>query len=308
MEKALARYLENLRAVRNASPCTIRNYSRELEEARRFFASLGVDDWEDIDRLTARRYLAWLAGQGYARASIARRLSELRSLGAYLVRHGLATRNPFAAVRTPRVPTRLPRALSTEQVAALIDGQPASDPIGLRDQAILETLYGAGLRVSELVLLDVADYDPRRATLHVCGKGDRERVALLGRYGLEALDHYLADGRPRLLAARRTAERALFVNRWGRRLTTRSVQRLVERRRLLLPEPAAATPHTLRHSFATHLLAGGADLRSVQDLLGHQRLSTTQIYTHVSQVHLRRAYQAAHPRAGHHVPERFRED
>ncbi len=297
VEHALARYLADLQAIRNASPLTVRNYRRELEEARRFFASLGVSEWEQIDRLTARKYLAWLAGRGYARGSIARRLSELRSFGAFLVKHGLAAHNPFAAVRTPRVPSRLPRALSTEQVTSLIEDGPADDAGALRDRAILETLYGAGLRVSELVQLDVADYDPRRAILHVTGKGDRERIALLGRFAVNALNRYLSDARPTLLGPRRTLERALFVNRWGRRLTARSVQRLVQGRRSLLAEPATPTPHTLRHSFATHLLSGGADLRSVQDLLGHQRLSTTQIYTHVSQVHLRRAYLLAHPLA-----------
>jgi len=297
METALARYVDYLSGVKNASPYTVRNYRREIGEAIAFFRAEGASEWDDLGRPLLRRYMAWLSSSGYARASTARRVSELRAFGLFVATYGLAPRNPFAGLRSPRVPERLPKALSLDQMEDLLDAPPVAGAEGLRDRAILETLYASGLRVSELVGLDLPDYDARQATLHVTGKGDRERVALLGAHAVRAIDHYLAAARPELVTTTRGRSPALFLNRRGGRLGARSVQRLIARYAVAVRLPPATTPHTLRHTFATHLLGGGADLRVVQELLGHQRLATTQVYTHVSQTHLRESYLSAHPRA-----------
>ncbi len=226
MYKALDRYIDHLVAVRNASPYTIRNYGHEIAEALDHFRAHGVRTFEDLDRGHLRRYLATLHEQGYARSSIARRVAELRAFGQFLQREGTVAASPFAALLSPKLPVRLPRVLSEDQVVALLAAPPAETPIGLRDRAILETLYGAGLRVSELQGLDVADYDAAGRTLRVTGKGDKERVALLGRHGAAALATYLTAARPQL--ARSAAQPALFLNAdGGSRLTARSVQRCV---------------------------------------------------------------------------------
>lgn len=297
MERSLARYERYLVAVRNASPYTVRNYRAEIAEALAFFDERGIADWRDLDRSVLRSYLAWLAGQGLARASIARRASQLRSFGSFLVREGSAPANPFAGLRSPRVPDRLPDVLSTDQIEALLDAPPVRGAVGLRDRAMLETLYGGGLRVSELVTLDVGDYDANAATLRVTGKGDRERTALIGGFCIRAVDRYLTRGRPEFASQGRARDSALFLNHRGRRISSRSVQRMLRRYAKSVRLPESVTPHTLRHSFATHLLDGGADLRVVQELLGHAVLSTTQVYTHVSEARLRDAYLSAHPRA-----------
>jgi integrase/recombinase XerC len=298
VERSLARYVKYLEAVQNASPYTVRNYGSEVAHALEFFQERGITRWSDVDRTALRSYLAMLSAEGYARSSIARRVSELRSFGTFLAREGLVDRSPFAALSAPRQESRLPSVLSPSQVEDLINAPPAKGAAGLRDRAILETLYGAGLRVSELVGLNVADVDAAGHTLRVTGKGDRERTALIGRYGIQALEAYLERGRPELAAAAKRPEPAVFLNRFGRRLTTRSIQRLLRRYARSLRLSDEITPHTLRHTFATHLLNGGADLRVVQELLGHEALATTQVYTHVSQRRLRQAYLAAHPRSG----------
>lgn len=305
MERALARYIDHLRAVRMASRYTLRNYEREIGEALDALRDDGADTFEAVDRIGLRRYLAELHAAGYAPASIARRVSELRAFGTYLAREGIVARSPFAVLVAPKVPSRLPRVLSVEQVLALLEAPDPSSPAGRRDRAILELLYGAGLRVAELAGMDVRalELDARRALVH--GKGDRERMALFGRSAEHALRGYMDVGRPGLLARARRATDALFVNgRDGGRLSVRSIQRLVAHhgRAIGLHEPV--TPHVLRHSFATHLMDGGADLRSVQELLGHKSLGTTQIYTHVSQVQAREAYLASHPHARRAARER----
>jgi integrase/recombinase XerC len=244
-----------------------------------------------------------LSGEGYARSSIARRVSELKAFGKFLMREGLVDRNPFAGLQAPRQESRLPKVLSTQQIEDLLDAPPPNGVAGQRDRAILETLYGAGLRVSELVGLDVGDFDPSGATLRVTGKGDRERTALIGAFGVTALETYVTQARPQLASRANTTGPALFLNGRGSRLSQRSVQRILRRYARSIRLPDEVTPHTLRHTFATHLLNGGADLRVVQELLGHEALATTQVYTHVSQTRLRRAYLAAHPRAGALEPQ-----
>ncbi len=298
MEAALARYLDHLRAVRLASPHTLRNYEHEIRAALVALRDDGASCFEEIDRIGLRRYLSELHAAGYAPASISRRVSELRAFGTYLAREGLVARSPFSGLLSPRVPARLPRVLAVEHVLALLEAPDPESPIGRRDLAILELLYGGGLRVSELVGLDVrsVELDARRA--RVLGKGDRERIVLFGRSAATTMKRYLDGSRTEFASRGKRVSDAMFLNaRDGSRLGVRSIQRLVARhgRSIGIHEPV--TPHMLRHSFATHLMDGGADLRSVQELLGHQSLGTTQIYTHVSQVQARESYLAAHPRA-----------
>ena len=308
MERSLTRYIDHLRAVRLASPHTLRNYEHEIREAIDALCADGASGFDSIDRIGLRRYLADLHAAGYAPASIARRVSELRAFGTYLVREGVVSRSPFDGLVSPRVPARLPRVLAVEQVLALLEAPNPNTPIGLRDRAILELLYGAGLRVSEIVGLDIRAVDLEALRARVLGKGNRERMALFGRSASTALRRYLGSARPELAARQDSstgrhdsAPDALFLNaRNGGRLSARSVQRLVARNGLSIGIQEPVTPHVLRHSFATHLMDGGADLRAVQELLGHASLGTTQIYTHVSQVQAREAYLSAHPRATGH--------
>lgn len=299
MARALGRYLAYLRGVRGASRYTLRNYGAEIEAALAFCAAAGARSLEDVDRALLREWLATLRAADYAPASIARRVSELRAFGAFLARSGEGP-DPFRGLAAPRVPAHLPRVLSLGEVAELVAWPPADTPAGLRDRAILEVLYGGGLRVSELVGLDIKDVDRAGRRIRVLGKGDRERIALVGRPAGRALAAYAAAGRPPLAAAapaRGRAQGALFLNARGGRLSARSVQALVGAGGRAIGLDRPLTPHMLRHTFATHLLDGGADLRAVQALLGHQSLRTTQVYTHVTQTRARAAYLAAHPLA-----------
>ena len=279
---------------KNASPHTIDRYGREIAECLGFLQEQGVKDLAQVDRLVLRRYLSWLNSRGYVKASIARRLSQLRSFGRFLVREDIVPSNPFRTVSSPKVPKRLPTPLSVQEMAALLRAPDDSMPQGQRDCAILEVLYGGGVRVSELVSLDLSSIDWRRKELIVWGKGARERIALLGVPAITALQRYIDQGRPQLL---NDSSSALFLNRFGGRLSTRSVMNILKKHSRKAGITRRVTPHTLRHSFATHLLDNGADLRSVQELLGHARLSTTQIYTHVSQTRARQVYRRAHPLA-----------
>lgn len=308
MEAALERYIRYLIAERNASPHTVSNYRREIGEFMRFARSRGVANWAQVTPALVREWLANLHAGGYVKASVARRVSELRAFFAYLHRIEAVENNPVQAVSAPKLPQRLPRPLTREEVSALLAAPDVATPQGQRDRAMLELLYAAGLRVSELLALDVTSVDLTQGEVRVLGKGAKERVVLLGRPAIQALREYLADGRAKLLEGagqdgRPGAERqrarvtALFLNRYGQRLSvsmfTRSLAEYARAAGIQHP----VTPHMLRHSFATHLLDGGADLRSVQELLGHESLGTTQIYTQVSQAHLRETLLSAHPRA-----------
>lgn len=282
-------------AEKNASIHTIDNYRREIEECLTFLEEQGVRTWDNVDRLVLRRYLAWLNAQGYAKASVVRRLSELRSFGRFLMREGIVPINPFRAVSSPKMSRHLPVPLSVQETVALLSAPDATTPQGLRDRAILEVLYSSGLRVSELAGLNINDIDWGRSELRVLGKGAKERIVFLGQPALAALRAYLEGGRPYLLQDKTST--ALFLNRLGSRLTTRSIMNLLKKYSRMIGLEKRVTPHTLRHTFATHLLDGGADLRSVQELLGHALLTTTQIYTHVSQSRAREVYLRSHPLA-----------
>ena len=296
MEQQLAGFLRYLDAERSASPHTLDNYGREVREFLAFIAGQGVNTCTQVNRDVLRSYLAWLSAQGYARGSVARRVAEVRSFGRYLQRDGWSAGSPFLWLRAPKQGRRLPDVLSVEETVALLSQPDLRTPLGLRDRTILEVLYAGGLRVSELVRLDVSDIDLRRGEVRVLGKGDKERIGLLGEPAVHWLRAYLAEARPKL-AGGPGAVAAAFINRRGGRLTARSIQSLLRRYTVMAGIDKRVTPHVLRHTFATHLLDGGADLRVVQELLGHAQLSTTQVYTHVSRSQVRAVYLRAHPRA-----------
>jgi len=299
MRDLLDRFLNHLQA-QNASPYTIKNYGNDIGQFLDYCREQGVSALAQVDRPLLRNYLAELDDVGYVKASISRRVAELRSFGNYLVREKTLERNPFRAISAPRVPQRLPKYLTVAEVDALVAAPDTSTPLGLRDRAIIEVLYGAGLRVSELAGLDVGDADLRQGQVRVMGKGGQERIGLLGRPAIRAVRAYLKIGRPALLAQRKTgvATNALWLNHRGGRLSVRGVRMMLDKAGKQAGIRTHVSPHVLRHSFATHLLDGGADLRVVQELLGHANLVTTQIYTHVSQSRAREVYARAHPRAG----------
>jgi tyrosine recombinase XerC len=299
MQRQLDRFVAYLRYEKNASPYTIKNYGSEIQEFLGFAADEGASDWPAVTVPLIRRYLLWLSSRKLAATSVSRRLSELRSFGQYLLRNGDITRNPFHLVSLPRLPERLPKYLEYEEVLAMLRMPDTTKPAGLRDRAILEVMYASGVRVSEATGLNVGDYEREDARLRVWGKGSKERIAFLGSPACNAVDAYLAYGRPALLAASPRAETtgALFLNRFGQRLSMRSVDSLIRRTAVAAGIARRITPHVLRHTFATHLLNGGADLRFIQEMLGHANISTTQIYTHVSQERLREVYLRAHPRS-----------
>ncbi|MGA9348726.1 MAG: tyrosine recombinase XerC [Anaerolineae bacterium] len=296
IDEHLNKFITYLIAEKNASPYTIKNYRHEIGQFLGFMKEQGIDSWDGVDRYLLRRYLAWLQAQGYVKASITRKISELRSFCRYLVREGILDKNPIRAISSPKVPKRLPDYLDLHEVEALLAAPDAMVPQGQRDRAIMEVLYASGLRVSELVSLNLRNVDLQHGELRVWGKGAKERVALLGEPACRALRRYIREGRPQLIKSGRETN-ALFLNRLGSRLSTRSVNNILDRYARLAGLERRVTPHVMRHTFATHLLDGGADLRTVQELLGHADLSTTQIYTHVSQARAKEVYQKAHPRA-----------
>jgi tyrosine recombinase XerC len=290
-DRDLVAFLETLEAEAGASPHTLAAYRRDLEAFRRFLETEGVRGWGAVTPAVARRYLVTLHRR-YARSSIARHLSALRTFYRFLRRGGRVAASPMRLLASPRRGRRLPAALPPEAVAALLAAPPLDRPAGLRDRAILEILYAGGLRVGELTSLRLPQITGDE--IRVRGKGGRDRTVLIGAQAQAALRRYLLEGRPRL--ARGEGE-ALFLNTRGRPLSARAVQLLVDRWVRAAAVQVRTSPHVLRHTFATHLLDGGADLRAVQELLGHASLATTQIYTHVSREHLKRIYAQAHPRA-----------
>ncbi len=308
LERLLAVFDEHLRVERNLSPHSRRAYLGDVRELAAWLEGEGrgvgalVDAAlhpERVDRAVLRRYLAALRGRGLARASVQRRLAGLRAFWRHLRARGIAAADPTRLVRTPARKAGLPRALRVEEVRTLLEAPAPGDPWPRRDRALLATLYGAGLRVSEAVALDEAQLEDG-ACVRVRGKGRKERLAPLGRRAAEAVAEYRRAERPGLAARarRRAPSEALFLNKNGGRLSVRAAHAIVVRcaRRAGLPD--WVTPHTLRHSYATHLLENGADLRAIQELLGHASLATTQVYAHVSRAHLLEAYARAHPTAG----------
>lgn len=303
MHQEADRFIDYMKAARNASEHTLRAYASDIVQFMEFLESEELSAAPgDVDSRTLRRYLARLQKQGIAKASTARKLSSLRAFFKYLVRKGVIASDPTTGLPTPKREKRLPKFLRDEQIEALMQ-QPVrrggSEPLGMRDAAILEVLYASGVRVSELVDMDLRDLDVNAGEIRVLGKGSKERIALLGRAAQESLAMYLSSGRGQLLKKRRDGgpENAVFLNRFGHRLTVRSIRRLLDKCFGAVSDEIKISPHVLRHTFATHMLEHGADLRSIQELLGHASISTTQIYTHVSRERLKQVYDAAHPRA-----------
>jgi integrase/recombinase XerD len=296
------RFLDHLVVERGLSPHTVTAYRRDLGRYASFCAERGVRDAADADDGTVSAFVAHLSslrpetdGEPYRASSVARALAAVRSFHRFLLREGEVEGDPAAAVVRPRVPRTLPHPLSVEEVGRILDAPVGGDVPASRDRAILETLYGAGLRVSELVGLDVDDVDLEEGSVRVVGKGSKERLLPIGRHAREALSAYLTRARPALDSGR--SRGALFLNARGGRLTRQGCTLILKRNAKRAGIRTRVSPHTLRHSFATHLLEGGADVRVVQELLGHASVATTQIYTLVTEQHLREVYFAAHPRA-----------
>ncbi len=287
-------FLTHLEIERGVSPRTVTAYASDLAGYQRWAASAGVDPIR-VDRGGLRRYVADLTRARYSRRTIARRLSSLRALFKFLEHRGVIAQDPSAVLVSPKLPGRLPRVVETPTLEALLEAPDASTPAGLRDRAILELLYATGLRVAEVSALDLADVDLAQGLVSAVGKGDKQRIVPLHRLAAGKVRTWVATGRPAM--AKAASGEALFLNRLGTRMQPGAVRRMMSRHLRALGEAASVTPHALRHTFATHLLENGADLRTVQELLGHVALSTTQIYTHVSVKRLRDVHSQAHPRA-----------
>ena len=299
---AAGAFVRGQAAQRDLSPHTIAAYASDLRQFSEWLKRGGIVAVHQIERRTMRRYLAYLGQRGYARRSIARKMSAIRCFLEWGVMRGLAGSNPAQDVRAPKLDRPLPKVLRASEAAALCELPPDDDPVGVRDRAVLEILYGSGLRVAELCSLDLEDVDLRAGRIRVTGKGRKERQVLLTEPAQDRLRRYLNEARPMLLSRAGRGDgnapglSAVFLNQRGRRLNPRSVRACLDR--LLRGEGRSPIgPHALRHSFATHLLDNGADLRIVQELLGHESLATTQIYTHVSSERLRAVYERSHPRA-----------
>jgi len=293
--RLVSSYVRYLEAERHASQYTVRNYIHDLKHFLGFLSAENVATLDEVDRHLLRRYIASLQEAGFEKTSIARKLSAIRSFYNYLEQCNLIYANPLLTVSAPKLEKRLPSFLSASELKRIISMPDAATPIGQRDRAILELLYAAGLRVSEITGLDIGNINLEAREVRVLGKGSKERIVLIGKPAAVAIELYLQEGRHELLGGPRTD--ALFVNRYGRRLSERSIQKAVSRYATAAGLDKRVFPHMVRHSFATHLLDGGADLRVVQELLGHASLSTTQIYTHVTQNRARKVYMSAHPRA-----------
>ncbi len=298
MEDYIKKFMNYLGIERNLSPHTLKNYQGDLRQFSRFLKPGST--LNQIDYLTIREYLAHLQGVGVSRRTVNRKLSCLRSFFKFLCREGYLSSDPTAGIRSPRLDKKLPKFLDLNQVTKLVEAPSEDEVLGLRDRAILETLYSTGMRVSELVSLNAGRIDFIGGALKVMGKGRKERLTPIGEKALQAIRKYL-EKRPQLLLRRKRDiskdKDALFLNNWGGRLTRISIRRIVSKYIKKISSELNISPHSLRHTFATHLLDAGADLRHVQELLGHVNLSTTQIYTHVTTQRLKTIYDRAHPRA-----------
>lgn len=294
MNNLIHEFINYLSVERGLATNTLESYGRDL---RQYYQYLGEDqvDLDAVSRTTIINYLMYLQKQGKATATIARRLAALKAFYQFLVREKRIKTDPTANLESPKLEKRLPRVLTVSEVERLLAQPDSSQPAGLRDRAMLELLYATGIRVSELVSLNVEDVNLETGYIRCTGKGSKERIVPLGSLAIQWVQEYLQSGRPKLVKDR--DEKALFVNHHGNRLTRQGFWKIVKKYAEDARIDKEITPHTLRHSFATHLLENGADLRSVQEMLGHADISTTQIYTHVTKGRLKEVYARAHPRA-----------
>ncbi|MDD5287559.1 MAG: tyrosine recombinase [Dehalococcoidales bacterium] len=304
MQQLISRYIDYLKVGRNASPYTIRSYYSSLVgnsirgTQKGFFPFLQknkIDSLDKVNKQILRDYIMSLMDQRVAKTSITCKLSAIRSFYVYLQKEGLIQENPLEKISSPKLDKKLPSYLTGDEINRFLLTPDVSTPVGLRDRAILELLYASGLRVSELVHLNHDQIDMETREIRVMGKGLKERLVLMGKPAAAAIAAYLKNGRPKLLNNKKTD--AVFINRYGQRLIERRIQKLVKLYARKTGIGKRVHPHTIRHTFATHLLDGGADLRVVQELLGHASLTTTQIYTHVSKSQAKKVYLAAHPLA-----------
>lgn len=302
LDDLLKEFLQHLKYERNLSEHTLRNYASDLEQFRDHLLKIEKRDdipVEQIDRLTIREWMAELH-ENHKKTSVARKLASLRTFFQFLIREGKLDSNPAKMVATPRIERKLPNHLSMEDAVRFIETPDINTDLGKRDKAIIEFLYATGIRVGELVNIDLKDIDFREKLVRVTGKRKKQRIVPFGEPALHALMHYLEETRPVFLNECPPAERdpqAVFLHRRGGRLTTRSVGRMIDKYIKQCSDIHDISPHSLRHTFATHLLDSGADLRDIQELLGHARLSTTQIYTQVSMEKMIEVYDKAHPKA-----------
>ena len=304
-------FLHHLENERNFSLHTIRSYTNDLRQYCWFLGGIdpqqaadgetpALSDKEFIQRILdagpadIRAYLAQMRSVNYTNSTVARKLATLRSLYKYLVRRDQIEASPVAPIRTPKQDKRLPKCLDIEQVEMLLASPDGTNLLGARDRAMLETIYSAGLRIGELVAIDTQDMDRFSQTLRIRGKGKKERIVPIGSKALTAIDAYL---KLRTSAFGKLGQGPFFVNKFGERITTRSVRRIFDKYIKLAGIPGKVSPHVLRHSFATHMLNAGADLRSIQEMLGHESLSTTQIYTHLTTTQIKEVYDRHHPLA-----------
>lgn len=294
LESVANAFLGAARSERDLSPNTIASYRSDLEQFRSFCARSSVTEVRNVDRALLRRYLSHLSELRYSRRTIARRFSSIRSMMTWALHTGRIEADPSGDIQVPKLDHPLPKVVKPSEAAALCELPPDDEPQGLRDRAVLEILYGSGVRVSELCALDLDDIDLRQGSMVVMGKGRKERKLPLSEPACAALERYISAGRGEMAGPASGA--ALFLGMRGRRLGPRAVRSMIDRYTHLDPG-SKISPHTLRHSFATHLLDAGADLRAVQELLGHEDLATTQIYTHVSTERLKAVYERTHPRA-----------
>ena len=295
MQEVFDRYINYLEVERNVSPYTVRNYTTDLLGFFAFLKTKGIGSLKEVDRHVLRDYLSHLMEKGFVKASIARKLSAIRSFYRFLLREEMISTSPVATTTSPKLDKRLPLFLTIEEMERLLEAPDLSTPQGQRDRALLELLYASGLRVSELANINLEQVNLDSREIRVWGKGSKERLALMGEPAAKALSDYLSQGRLKLLGNK--GSNALFLNRYGGRLPERRVQRILEKYGNIAGIDKGVHPHMLRHTFATHLLDGGADLRVVQELLGHADLSSTQIYTHVTKSQARKVYLSAHPMA-----------
>lgn len=297
---AVAQYLDHVRAERGLAANTVAAYRRDLARYTGFLADRGVTDLDDVTPVDVTEFVRYLSAT-QARSSVARQVVSVRTLHRFAAAEGLAPGNPAVDVSPPKLTQRLPKALTVDEVTRMLDAPDRDDLVGLRDAALLELLYGTGARVSEVCGLDVDEVSAaladRDAGLLLRGKGGKERMVPLGSYAATAVEAYLVRARPALAAAAARHDPALLLNQRGRRLSRQSAWAVLQQAARAAGLTVEVSPHSLRHSFATHLLDGGADLRAVQELLGHASVATTQIYTLVTIEHLREVHAAAHPRA-----------